>query len=369
MSPDVLTPRALNRATLARQLLLERSSLAPIDAVTHLIGLQAQVPRDPYLALWSRLVDFDPAAVGRAITDRQLVRIVVMRGTIHLLTADDCLLLRPLMQPVLDGEIRRHRDHAPKLEGVDLVPVLDRASHLLAVRPMTPAALGRALVTDFPTLDGPALAYACRNFLALVQVPPRGVWRRGGQVAVTTAESWLDRPIAANPSIDDVVLRYLAAFGPVLPADIAAWSRLTGFREVIERLRPHLRTFRDERGRELLDVPNASLPDPDTPAPVRFLPEYDNALLSYSDRTRFAHPDAAALATDGPVHGTALVDGLVAATWSTATDGDSEVTMTIRHQRALSREQVDDLAAEGERLLRFLEPDVASFDARLVAVG
>ena len=147
---------------------------------------------------------------------------------------------------------------------------------------------------------------------------------------LTTAESWLGRPLVADPSIDTVVLRYLAAFGPATAADMAAWSRLTGFREVVDRLRPRLRTFRDERGRELLDVPDGPLPDPEVPAPARFLPEYDNVLLSHADRRRFTRDDAAALATDGPVHGTALSDGVVCATWTIERTPEAS-TMTVRH--------------------------------------
>ena len=287
MTIDVLGRRALNRATMARQLLLERADLAPVDAVAHLVGMQAQVPLNPYLGLWSRLRDFRPEELGRALEDREVVRIVAMRATIHLLTADDCLLLRPLCQPVLDGELARHPAMAPVLRGVDLRPVLAFASDVLAQRPRTGPQLRAALAERFPELDATALAYACRNHLALVQVPPRGVWGRRGQVTTTTAESWLGRPLVANPSVDDVVVRYLRAFGPATAADIAAWSRLTGFREVIDRLRPRLRAFRDERGRELVDVPDAPLPDPDTPAPVRFLPEYDNVALSHADRRRY----------------------------------------------------------------------------------
>jgi DNA glycosylase AlkZ-like len=366
--PDRLSRRALGRATLARQLLLERATMAPRDAVDHLVGLQAQVPRDPYLALWSRLERFDPVATGRLVEQRALVRIVVMRATIHLVTADDSLLLRPLCQPVLDGELWRHRDHAPHLRGVDLAPVLAHGRRLLADRPLAPAALGRALAAERPDIDPSAMAYACRNLLALVQVPPRGVWRATGQVTVTTVESWLGRPLAADPSIDEVVGRYLAAFGPALPADLAAWSRLTGFREVLDRMAPRLRILRDERGRHLVDLPDAPLPDPDTPAPVRFLPEYDNALLSHADRTRYTPDDVAALATDGPVHGTVLVDGSIAATWSTAT-ADGRTALTVRHLPRLARRDLDELAAEGARLVRFLEPATADVDVRLVAVG
>jgi hypothetical protein len=271
------------------------------------------------------------------------------------------------VQPVLDAELRRHRDHGPVLRDVDLAPVLDRAAALLDGTAMTPTALGRALAAEFPDVDGAAMAYACRNTLALVQVPPRGVWRRRGQVSVTTVQSWLGRPLVAAPALEDVVERYLAAFGPALAADVAAWCRLTGFREVLDGMGGRLRRFRDERGRELVDVPDAPLPDPDTPAPVRILPEYDNALLSHADRARYTPDDMAVLATDGPVHGTALVDGEIAATWSTQRDGAA--TMTVRHLPRLGRRARDELAAEAEHALRFLEPDAAGHDVRLVPAG
>ena len=185
-----------------------------------------------------------------------------MRATIHLVSADDCLTLRPLMQPVLDAELRRHPEYAPKLAGVDMAPVLAFARPLLAEAPRTGGQLRAALAERFPEHDGAALAYACRNLLAFVQVPPRGLWGQTRQVTSTTAEAWLGRPLEPQPSIDEVVLRYLGAFGPATVADIASWSRLTGMRAVVERLAPRLRTFADERGRELFDLPDAPRPDP-----------------------------------------------------------------------------------------------------------
>ena len=365
MVADVLGRRALNRATMARQLLLERAAMDPLPAIEHLIGLQAQEPFDPYLALWSRLAGFVPDGLVELLLQRQAVRIVAMRATVHLLSADDCLRLRPLVQPVLDGELGRHPAFAPSLRGVDLAPALAFARELLAERPMTMAQLRQQLGPRFPGIDPGALAYACRNHLALVQVPPRGVWGRRGQVTVTTAETWLGRPLKTDPSIDDVVLRYLAAFGPALPKDLAAWSRLTGFRAIIERLRPRLRVFRDERGRELVDVPDAPLPDPATPAPPRFLPEYDNALLSYGDRSRYTPDDAARLAVEDRVLGTVLDDGFVWATWRLERAGDG-VTMVVRHLGG-SKRRIAAVAAEGERALAFLEPSATVRDVRLEA--
>ena len=192
--------RALNRATLARQLLLERASVSPSHAVHHLVGLQAQVPNNPYIGLWSRLAGFDPMSVSALVHDRALVRLTVMRGTLHLVTADDCLLLRPLMQPVLDDERRHHRDFAPLLEGVDLEPVIAFGREVLSERALSGTELRAAMHDRFPDLDAGALAFACRSGLALVQVPPRGEWGRSSQVRLMTVEAFLGRPVEARPS-------------------------------------------------------------------------------------------------------------------------------------------------------------------------
>jgi hypothetical protein len=365
----LLSPRALNRATLARQLLLQRHDLPVYDAVTHLVGLQAQQPQNPYVGLWSRLARFDPDVLSQLLVDRAVVRIVVMRGTLHLVTAEDALVLRPLVQPVLDGELTRHSEYAQPLRTLDLGPVMAFARPLLATQPRTGAELRAALAAEFPDLHAAALAYACRNHLAIVQVPPRGLWRRSGAVRSTTLESWVDRPLASNPSIDDVVLRYFAAFGPATVADLATWSRLTGLREVVERVRSRLRPFRDEQGRELFDLPDAPRPDAATPAPASILPEYDNVLLSHADRSRFARVDAAGLGAASAVHGTILHDGQVAAAWHGARDGETGAhTMTIEHlgvdQRARSA-----IASEARRFLRFTEPDATERVVRLVSLN
>ncbi len=367
MRADVLSPRALNRATLARQGLLERSERGVLATVEHLVGLQAQVPHDPYLGLWSRLAGFDPQELSRLLLDRAVVRIVVMRGTIHLVSAADCLTLRPLMQPVLDAELRRHPEFAPKLADVDMAPVLDFVRPLLARAPLTGGQLRAALEERFPEHDGPALAYACRNLLAFVQVPPRGLWGQTKQVSSTTAQSWLGRPLDPQPSIDEVVLRYLGAFGPATVADIASWSRLTGMRAVVQRLAGRVRAFADERGRELLDLPGAPRPPADVPAPPRFLPEYDNVLLSHADRTRFhslAHPGR--LGAGRPVHGTLLVDGVGRATWRIERPGrGAAATLFVDHRGPLSRAEVTAVAEEGERMLAFLQPARTQREVRL----
>ncbi len=361
MPADLLSDRALNRATLARQQLLVRSDRTPLAMIEHLVGMQAQVPGNPYIGLWSRLVRFDPEIVSQLLETRKVVRIVVMRGTIHLVSADDCLRLRPLVQPVLDRELARHSEFGAAIASTDVRPVLAFARRLLARQPQTGTQLRAAITARFPDVDAAALAYACRNHLAVVQVPPRGMWGRSGPVASTTAESWLGRSLEQNPSLDDMVLRYFGAFGPATVADVAAWSRLTGLREVVERLRPRLRTFVDARGRELFDLPDAPRPDPEVPAPARFLPEYDNVLLSHADRTRFSHDTSGARIGNGrrTVHGTVLFDGRVHATWRIERDaGRAACALVVSHSEISKRGRAQ-IAAEGRRFLRFTEPGAA----------
>jgi hypothetical protein len=369
MSGDLLSNRALNRATLARQLLLERSTTAPLDAVEHLVGLQAQNPLDPYLALWSRLDGFDPHKLGRLVEDRSLVRIVVMRSTIHLVTADDALLLRPITQPVTTMEIARHPEYAPQLAGVDMEPVLAYAHPLLTETPMSGRKLREALAERFPDLPAAAIAYACRCYLPLVQMPPRGVWGKTLQVTSTPLDTWLGRPLRSDATIDEVALRYLAAFGPAIVGDFATWSRLTGFREVVDRLRPQLRTFTDEKGRQLVDLPDAPRPDPDTPAPVRFLPEYDNVLLSHADRSRFGE-NAQMFASDlGAFEGSVLVDGMVRGIWRFEVDRNRKTaTVAVRHL-PLPKASVRAVEAEGQRVARFWHADLDSHEIRMTPIA
>ena len=363
MGVETLTRAQLNRATLERQLLLRRSSLSPLAAVEHLVGLQAQVPLNPYTALWSRLDGFVPDELADLLLERRVVRTTVMRATIHLVTADDCLLLRPLMQRVLDQELARHREYAPALDAVDLDAVVSFARLFLA-EPRTGPELRAALAERFPGHVPAALAYACRNLLALVQVPPRGLWKRTSQVTYASAEAWLGRPLVAQPSLDDVVVRYLAAFGPATVADVSTWSRLTGLREVVERLRPRLQAFRDERGRELFDLPDAPRPSPETPAPPRFLPEYDNVLLSHADRSRFRN--GAVSHPGGLGWGALLDDGVVSGFWRLDRDGD-RATLAVRHTRLPKRASAA-VAAEARRLAAFLAPDAVEREIRLESV-
>jgi Winged helix DNA-binding domain len=322
----VLDRRALNRALLARQHLLRRAELPVPAAVEGLVGLQAQAPDPPYVGLWTRLAGFRQDDLARLFETREVVRIALWRGTIHLVTARDCQALRPLVRPVM----RRAFAATPfgrDLAGVDLAALATAGRALVEERPRTFQELGRDLSVRWPDRDPAALAQAIRAYVPLVQVPPRGIWGASGPAAHTSAESWLGTPLEPDPSPDRALLRYLAAFGPATVRDAQKWSGLTRLAEVARRLRPGLVTFRDEAGAELFDLPDAPRPDPDTPAPPRFLPEYDNVWLSHDDRTRVLPPGSGKpwdAYVKGDFFGPLLVDGFYRATWSV---DDGELTI------------------------------------------
>jgi winged helix DNA-binding protein len=364
-SPDVLTVRALNRATLARQLLLERAALPAADAIERLVGMQAQVPIDPYIGLWTRLVGFRPQELGALITDRKAVRASLMRATIHLVTARDMRRLRPLMEPVIQRMFWTGSPFGRAIKDIDADALVAMVRTLIEERPRTRAELRPLLAERWPDHDSDAMS-AIGYLLPVVQVPPRGVWGQSGQATWTTAESWLGRPLDAKPSIDDLVKRYVAGYGPAAVMDIQAWCGLTKLGEVVDRLRPNLRAFRDEEGRELLDLPDAPRPDAETPAPVRFLPEYDNTLLGYKDRTRMIGTEARRR-LDSDILGnfsTFLVDGFVAGRWKLARKRNT-ATITLEPVVRLSASARASLIDEGDRLVAFLVPDAETRDVRI----
>ncbi len=360
-SGEALGLRALNRATLERQMLLGRHELPALEAIEHLVGMQAQAPYPPYVGLWTRLDGFRPDGLARLIEERRAVRIALMRNTVHLVSARDCLRLRPLVQPVLDRGLRANRADREGIEGVDLEALVAAGRALLGERPRTARELGELLGERWPERDPSSLARAVRHLVPLVQVPPRGVWGKSGHPTHATAEAWLGRPLDPDPSPEEMVGRYLGAFGPATVKDAQAWSGLTRLGEACERLRPRLSTFWDERGRELFDLPEAPRPDPDTPAPPRFLPEFDNLILSHADRARVIADEhrKAISSRNGMVPATILVDGFVSGTWK-AERTRGRATLVIEPFEPLPKEDRDALAEEGERLLRFLaEPEGA----------
>ncbi|TDE09473.1 winged helix DNA-binding domain-containing protein [Jiangella asiatica] len=351
---DVLTRRELGRATLARQLLLDRADRPVLDTVEHLAGLQAQQPFSPYYQLWSRLRGFVPAALCEPLLDRSLVRIAAQRGTIHLLTAADALALRPWIQPIYLADLSTNTEHAKALVGVDLDAVREAARSFLDEEPRTVAELGRLLAPRWPDVGPSHLAHAARNLLVLVQVPPRALWGRSGQTRLTTVESWLGRSVEGSTAPARFVLRYLAAFGPASVLDVQTWSGLTRLREVVDELRPELRVFRDESGRELFDLPDAPRPPADTPAPVRFLPDFDNVLRSHADRTRVVDDVNRRRMNrrNGVVPHALLVDGEVAGCWRL-----EGAELTVTPFRPLTPAERDSVVDEGRALVVFATAD------------
>ncbi|MFI2643401.1 winged helix DNA-binding domain-containing protein [Streptomyces sp. NPDC018610] len=351
----VLDRVALNRALLDRQLLLERSPMGAADALEHLVGMQAQAPEPPYTGLWTRLAGFRPDDLSGLLEKRAAVRLVMMRSTLHLVTARDCLRLRP----VLHGSLARslNSTFGRKLAGLDLAEVTARGRALVEKEPLTLGGLGTGLAEHWPDRDPFALANAVRALVPLVQTPPRGLWGRSGQAVHTTADAWLGRPPKADDAADDLVLRYLAAFGPATVKDIQTWSGMTGLNAVVRRLGPRLCAFRDERGAVLHDLPDAPRPDSAAPAPVRFLPEFDNILLAHADRSRIltAEQRTHVLTRNGLVKSVFLVDGFVRGLWRLERQG-GEAALVLEPFAPVGRAHRRELTEEGTRLLAFAAP-------------
>src|SRR5829696_2148753 len=364
-SEEPLSPRALNRALLARQFLLCRQERSANETIERLVGMQAQVPGNPYIALWSRLEEFQPEELSRLIADRHTVRTSLMRATIHLVTARDCLALRPVMQSVLERTFASSA-FARNIAGVDLEALLTAGRELLEEQPRTRAELRPLLAQRWPGYDDDSLAAAIGFLLPVVQVTPRGLWGKSGQATLTTVESWLRRPLDPDPTPDETVRRYLAAFGPATVGDIRIWSRLSGLRGVVERLRPDLVTFRDERGRELFDLPNAPRPDPETPAPPRFLPTYDNILLSHDDRGRIVgeQRDLPLPVGRGGEVGSVLVDGFVGGMWRITRERGKAILM-IEAGSSWTKADLAAVVDEGGRLLAFVAGDKRDRDIQV----
>lgn len=360
----LLDRRTLNRALLARQLLLRRHPMPVLDAVRQLVGLQAQAPSPPYFGLWSRLAGFDPAELSGLLERRLVVRATLLRSTIHLVAAADCLPMHRLLRPMLDRMMLANPEHNPSLIGIDRDKLAAAGRELLAGQPLTSKALGERLAQRWPDRAGRSLAYGVQCLVPVVQVPPRGLWGRSGPPAWASAESWLAPGTPGGLSLADLVRRYLAAFGPAAVADMQQWCGLTGLGEVFERL--PLRGFRDEHGRQLYDVEGAPLPDPDTPAPVRFVAPFDNLLLSHAERTRVISDEhrRQVFTINGIIKGTVLVDGFVAATWRIDRQG-SGTTLTVAPLRPLPAGDLATVKAEGVALLDFAAPTGAS-DLRIL---
>lgn len=333
--------------------------MSPAAALEHLVGMQAQAALAPYVGLWSRLDAFDPDELARLIVGREAVRMALFRSTIFLATSADALDLRPLIQPIIDRSLGTN--HGRGLSGVDLEALGEESRRLVDEAPRTFAELGDLLAASRPGADPQALAIAARAKVALIQVPPRGVWGKGGLARHAAAETWIGRALRSFAAPEDRVVatgsmieRYLAAFGPASVLDVATWCGLTlsALRPAIDRMRDRLVAYRDEAGRELLDVPGAPLPDPDLPAPVRFLPEYDNALLSHAERERIIQP---AHRERVFTRGALLVDGFVTGAWNVRRP-TRDAALEIDCFSPLDGGARRQVLSEAEQLLAFATP-------------
>ncbi|MEU5862102.1 winged helix DNA-binding domain-containing protein [Nonomuraea sp. NPDC047529] len=344
-----LSRRALNRALLQRQFLLERSGLPALEVIRHLVAMQAQEPNWPYVGLWTRLRRFTHADLTTLLTEGRVVRSGFLRSTMHLTAADDFRRLRPVLQPVLNrtaGSAHFRRNNA----GLDAGTLVADGRALLRTGPLPRKELARRLAALHPGRDSRVLAGEIELRTPLVHDPATASWGGWGtRSSVTVGAAPVDavRPAAVR----DLIRRYLAAFGPATVADVQAWSGLTRLDQIVAEMGPELRRHTGPDGRRLLDLPDAPLPAPDTPAPVRLLPAYDNALLGHADRGRIvADADRRHVAPgQARVLPTVLVDGFVRGTWSW-TAGEVRVT-PFRPLSPEERQAVDD---EVGRLLPFL---------------
>ena len=332
--------RDLNRTLLARQHLLERTDVPALDLVEHLVGLQAQDNLPPYLSLAARIEDFHPRELSDAIESGAAVRMLSMRGTIHALVPDDALTVRSWVQPALDQASRSNQLNRAARD----VPVEDVSAatrKLLADGPLPVKELGERLAAEFPGVPGSALAHVARERVPLVQVPPRGLWRRSGGVVYQTVERHLGKPsAAADPCA--LVRRYLRAFGPATPADMTTWSRVTRLGPVFTSMADELEVVECADGRRRYDVPGAPYVDGDAHAPVRLLGTYDNVWLSHADRSHVLSEDAWKrwMGANGGNGNAVFVDGFMAGLWWWR-DGAVELDIPGRLTRQ-QRAELDD---------------------------
>jgi hypothetical protein len=367
--PPVLSDRVLNRTMLARQQLLARGSGSVPELIDRLVGMQAQAPLAAYVALWSRLEDFAADELSELISSRAYVRGHAMRSTIHLVSAEDFPTLRALSDAAVALNLSSQASWARAIPNADRPALAADLRETLAGGPLARAALAERLARRWGTDVASAAAAAVAVLTACVQAPPRGVWGQGGPVAWATVQQWLGTELPdPPPSPVAFLLRYLAAFGPASIADMRAWSRWLRLREVIDSSGVRLRRFRSEQGRELLDLPDAPLAEPELAAPIRLLPEYDNVHFAYQHRERinphrFEMPRRAG---NGAIMGTFLADGGFAGEWrrQVSTDGQAAI-LTANAYRPLTADERADLHGEARALLGFLAPGAVA-EVRIV---
>ncbi|SFB70421.1 Winged helix DNA-binding domain-containing protein [Nocardioides terrae] len=344
-----LSARRLNRTLLHRQQLLSRGTGSPAELVRRLVGLQAQEPWSPYLSLAARLDGFDPHAVSRGLEDRSLVRLLTMRGTVHLLTPEDAVVLRPWVQPRMEQELRSAQN-LRSVQGIDRDRFGEALRDALSDGPLPQRDLGPALAAAFPGADPTPLGGVARLAAPLAQLPPRGCWKASGGVVYDYVDRWTGLPLA-EPDVPAIVRRYLAAFGPATAADVTAWSGVTRLGPVLTAMDDLVR-HEDGSGRVLFDVAEGEIADEDAPAPVRLLGTYDNLWLSHAARDRVTTPEQrkAWMGANGGTGNVIIVDGALEGIWRVQ-DGRVDVTTLLRTLTPAERTGLDEEVGRVETLL------------------
>ncbi|WP_183099793.1 winged helix DNA-binding domain-containing protein [Nocardioides pelophilus] len=343
-----LTRQRLNRTLLQRQHLLARATLSPEAMVRHLIGLQAQENLPPYLSLAARLTSVEPLQVSALLEQRRLVRLLTMRGTIHLLTPEDAAALRPWVAPRIEQEIRVSQSIGDARD-IDRTDAERALREVLADGPLPQKEIGLRLAERFP-YPPTQLGQLARSIAPLAQLPPRGCWKQSGGVVYDYVDRWTGVPMA-EPDVPDLVRRYLRAFGPATPADVTAWSAVTRLGPVLKAM-DDLVQHEDEDGRVLYDLADAPIADEDAPAPVRLLGTYDNVWLSHAGRDRVTDPEARKswMGTNGGMGNTLFVDGWLAGIWRIV-DGRVEIDRLHRDLTKAEQVELDEEVSRVEALL------------------
>ncbi len=357
-----MTTRELNRATLARQMLLARERRPVVGAIEQLLAMQAQLPRPPFAGLWCRLEGFTRADLVKALTARTVVRGTSMRGTIHLMSAADFLKFRGCLQPGLDAGM--HAILKERAQRMDIAKVLAHARAFLET-PHNFEEVRDHLMSKFPGGDDRALGYAARMGLPLLQVPSEAPWAFDAQADFVSAETWIGKRVADCKSLDSLVLRYLQAYGPATSRDAQAWLGLSGLDVVFERLGKKVVTLKGAGSKAWYDLPDAPRPVGDTPAPVRFIPEWDSVVVTRADERVVAKADRPRVFLPGlRIAALVLVDGFAAGSWK-VTGTSKKALLTVESFRTWPAAVRKDVEAEGHALLRFAEPAAASFDVKV----
>ncbi|MBV9227737.1 MAG: AlkZ family DNA glycosylase [Chloroflexi bacterium] len=358
MVERILTLREMNRATLARQYLLERVSLSPLEIIKRLVALQGQVSNAPYIGLWTRLQAFEHAELTSLLESRQVVRASSLRGTLHIMAAEDYLLMQPILQPALSRNLHLFA----RQEGFDMERFCAAIRAYIQEQPRTAVELRAKMEELYPGMGKQHIADSVRMHLALIQPIPAGLWGFTGRPVHIEASAWLGQPLASTEAgLHQLILRYLAAFGPASVQDLQTWSGVSRLKVAIEELRPQLSTFRDEQGRELFDLPDAPRPEADTPAPVRFLPDFDNLLFGHADRRRVIADEYRSTIFVGNSRCTSfLVDGFVCGRWNVERRAAS-ANLVIEPFEPLSPSVKNEVQEEGERLMRWISDDAEKF--------